>query len=161
MAFIAVPKTVECAVIAELFGQVIENVLYFAFPENPLSSEVGQLAASVGQWAVGALCPQLSASYKYLRTEATDISAEGMPSHTDVVGTGTVGSDANEAAPGNVCLAISFRTGIGGRSFRGRNYVSGLGAESYEGNQVASSSVTALVGAYEDLMSYKIGRAHV
>jgi len=155
MAFIPVPKTAVCHVVGELFGQIIENTLYFAFPDDPLTSEIGQLAASVGQWAVGELCGQLSADYKYLRTEAQSLASESAPAITDVTGTGTVGSNLEgQSAPGGSCLAVSFRSAYGGRSYRGRNYVSGLPSERIVGNQVDAGYATALVTVYENLMSY-------
>ena len=152
MAFIPVPNTVRCDVVASLFGQIIENTLYFAFPDPPLSSIVGQLAASVGEWAVGALCTNLSNDYTYLRTEAQDISEEGAAALTDTVGTGTTGTSMNPAAPANVCAAVSFRTALGGRSYRGRNYVSGIPKASCEGNQCNSDWGAALVAIYESLV---------
>lgn len=152
MAFIPVPKTVKCAVIASLFGQTIANTLYFAFPDDPLASEVLQLAASVGEWAVGALCPVLSEDYVYKRTEATDISAEGMPAYTNTIGADTTGAIASVSAPGGTCLAVSFRSALGGRSYRGRNYVSGIPLAALEGNQLASAYVTGYVEAYEALV---------
>lgn len=152
MAFIPVPNTIACDVIAELFGQIIENTLYFAFPDEPLISEVGQLAASVGEWAVGGLCPVLSEDYIYKRTEARGIWDQAQPAITNVVGTNTPGGVASPGAPGGTCIAVGFRTAYGGRSFRGRNYVSGFPLAACEGNQLATAYATGIVDAYDDLV---------
>lgn len=155
MAFQAVPETAVCHVIGELFGQVIENTLYFAFPDDPLLSEVAQLAASVGQWAVAEYCPVLAADYIYRRTEAQSLATELAPAVTDVVGTGTPGGNADTpAAPGGTCLAVSFRSGLGGRAYRGRNYVSGLPTGHISGNQLDETVTNQLVDAYSALMTY-------
>lgn len=155
MAFIPVPKTAICHVVGELYGQIIENTLTFAFDDDPLASQVAQLAASVGQWAVAELCQVLGAEYTYLRTEAQSMVSESSPAYTDTVGTGTTGADLEGAcAPGGTCAAVSFRTALGGRSYRGRNYVSGIPTERIVGNQVDSGYATSLVDAYEALMSY-------
>lgn len=152
MAFVPVPKTVSCAIIGELFGQSIQNVINLTFPDDPLASVVAQAAASVGEWAVGELCPILSIEYKYLRTEAQDISAEGMPAFTNVVGTGTEGGVASGSSPGGTCIAMSFRSGYGGRSYRGRNFISGIPLAEMDGNQISSTFGAALIAAYEALM---------
>lgn len=152
MAFIPVPNVVACDVIARLFGQIIENTLYFAFPDAPLVSQVGQLAASVGEWAVGGLCTGLSEEYEYLRTEATDISSEGQASITNTVGAGTTGSNTSGCAPGGTCVAVSFRTAFGGRSFRGRNFISGVPLDAIDGNQCTAGFDTGIVAIYESLV---------
>jgi hypothetical protein len=152
MAFIPVPNVVECDVIGMLFGQIIENTLYFLFPEEVLSSEVAQLASSVGEWAVAELCPLLSEDYTYLRTEATDISSAGQATHTSVTDTGTPGGSINPAAPGGTCIAISFRTALGGRSYRGRNYISGIPQVVLDGNQCTTVYADQIPVAYAALI---------
>jgi len=152
MPFVPVPKTIACDVIAELFGQVIENTLYFAFPDEPLISEVAQLSSSVAEWAVGALCPVLSEDYIYKRTEARGIWDQAQPAITNVVGTNTPGAVASPGAPGGTCIAVSFRTAYGGRSYRGRNFVSGFPLNACEGNQLATAYASGIVEAYEALV---------
>jgi len=152
MAFIPVPNVVMCEVIGELFGQVVENTLYFAFPDAPLISQVGQLASSVGEWAVGGLCTAVSEDYIYKRTQATDLSEAGLASITDTTGANTPGVFTSDAAPGNVTLAVSFRSALGGRSYRGRNYIAGLPLDTIEGNQCSAIHCETIVGVYESLV---------
>jgi len=55
---------------------------------------------------------------------ATDMTAEGAPQHVNAVNeTGTL---TGAGAPLNACAVISGRTAKRGRSYRGRNYISGL-----------------------------------
>jgi hypothetical protein len=62
--------------------------------------------------------------------------------------------DLNDAPlPNNVTLTVSFRTANRGRSFRGRNYVVGLGETQVAGNTVAPSVITAFDGIYSQLLA--------
>lgn len=148
MAFIPVPNTVKCDVIGQIFGQIISNTLYFSPGEEVLPSVVIELAGAVADWATTRLCAVLSEDYSFLRVEATDITEEGLASFTSVDGAGTPGSDPDPAAPAGTCVAVSFRTGLGGRSYRGRNYVSGISKVSCIGNQCATTKADDIVAQY-------------
>lgn len=153
MAFVPVPDTAECNVIGMLFGQIVENTLYFATEGGWLPSSIIQLAASVGEWAVGSLCAKLSHDYTYLRTEAKDISAPGMTTATNTTGTGTAGGNISDSAPGNVSMCCSFRTNLTGRSYRGRNYVPGIPTGGITGNQIDPVYFDTVVASYNAMVA--------
>lgn len=63
------------------------------------------------------------------------------------------GGDAGPAAPGNATQTISWRTGLAGRRFRGRNYVPGLGEGQISTSDLVSSTVVnALAAAAGELI---------
>lgn len=64
----------------------------------------------------------------------------------------SVGTATGDALPGNVSLVVSFRTGLSGRSFRGRNYSLGMVEPQQAGGQVTTAYFNALKAAYEDLL---------
>lgn len=148
MAFIPVPNVARADVIGSLFGQVVENTLYFLSPEPLIGSVVAQLAGSVAEWAVTRIVEELGDDYTYLRTETQDLSEAGLPIYTDATAVGTPGGDPSGCVPGNVTFAVSFRSGLGGRSFRGRNYVPGVPNQYIVGNQVNSGFVDEIVARY-------------
>jgi hypothetical protein len=63
------------------------------------------------------------------------------------------GTEVSPAAPANVAVVASWRTGHSGRSYRGRNYIGGIPINSYEGNTVDPDYVAGWIGAYTALIS--------
>lgn len=61
------------------------------------------------------------------------------------------GSILTGVSPANVALVMSWRTGLTGRSRRGRSYIPGIPEENLSGNQAGSALITAFLvnaGAY-------------
>lgn len=77
----------------------------------------------------------------------------GNPEYTATNGLPASGTIDAESMPGNVALCVSFRTGLTGRSYRGRNYVSGMNDGVVSGNQFQVSFVNNVVAAYTTLLT--------
>jgi hypothetical protein len=67
------------------------------------------------------------------------VSAPALPEAGTVAGTDT---------PSNVALAISWRTGFSGRSYRGRTYFAGLLAADVQSNFVTATRQSALLTTF-------------
>jgi len=76
----------------------------------------------------------------------------GNPEYTATNGLPASGTVGAESMPGNVALCVSFRTGLTGRSYRGRNYISGMNDSVVSGNQFQASFVSNVVNAYGILL---------
>lgn len=63
------------------------------------------------------------------------------------------GAAAGDAAPSTVTIAISLRTGLSGRSFRGRLYHVGLADTSMNGDYIDLTQRGILINGYETLRS--------
>jgi hypothetical protein len=153
MAFIPVDKVAQANIRALLFGQRIENTLYFSQPVSGWDGAALLAAATaLSTWWNDNLLPLLSASYILQSVFMRDLTSEDG----DVVewfgDNGEAGADTNASAPSNVAFVVKFLTGLAGRSFRGRNYIGGLGAENYTANAVALSTVNGIIAAYQDLI---------
>lgn len=59
--------------------------------------------------------------------------------------------------PNNVALVMSLRTGIRGRSYRGRVYVGGIPESNALGNNALAAYRDALVDRYDDLLIFAVG----
>jgi len=151
MAFIPVPDTAEVELIGDLFGQIVENTLYFQTDGGWIGSALAQLAASVADWAVTSLLSGLSSDYSLQRVVATDISVSSGAQSTFVTDLPVSGGTESASMPGGTAGCISFRTGFAGRSFRGRNYICGIPEAHVLGNQIDASFLDFVVGAYNDL----------
>lgn len=153
MAFQAVPNTAEVDIRGTYFGQQVENTLYFTKDTPFIMADLNDLAALVRSWYFEEVLPMQSSGYTFREVFAKGLDSVDSPSATDIAESGTAGGNSSPGMPGNVSIAISFRTGLAGRSFRGRNYFIGLAEEEVTGNTVSSSQGTALQAAYNALLT--------
>lgn len=152
MAFQAVPNTALVCINGTLFGQEIQNTLYFEKAGGYIMADLLDLAAVVRSWYFTNVMPILSNDYVFREITAQDISAEAGEIAFNTAGTGTAGGNTAPSLPGSVAIAVSFRTGLAGRSYRGRNYLSGLVEAGVTGNTLADVTRTAITTAYAELL---------
>jgi len=84
---------------------------------------------------------------------AKDLTVAGGAEVDNTVSVGVTGGDPGASMPGNVALAVSFRTGLAGRSNRGRNYIPGVPRPWVAGNTVAGVWAGYLTTAYDSLIT--------
>lgn len=153
MPTVYTPGTIKVAINYQLNGQPVANVIHVR--KNPVSAvtaaDVQDAATTVSNWVVASLQAQQSSGMLLLNVTATDVSQAGGPQFITVTGTPEYGAQTGEVLPNNVAFVISFRTGLSGRSFRGRVYNAGLTADQVNGNQVTTAVADAFVGIYEQL----------
>lgn len=77
--------------------------------------------------------------------KARDLSTEAGAYYELVLTTPIQGTLAGAAVPANACMTVTKRTGLLGRSFRGRTYWSGLNAASLLDSHTWSSPTVAVV----------------
>jgi hypothetical protein len=142
MPFVPVPDTVEAEIRMTLDGQKIENTLYFYAAAGPDIANVSQLASDLEGWWTLNCAPLLPLDVALREIVITDLSSNTGLQYTSALADPVFGTLGQPALPNNVSLAVSFRSAIRGRSYRGRNYVAAL----TEG-QVVNSHVTEDVAA--------------
>lgn len=153
MPFVESPLTAKVAVRYRLFGNDIVNTLW-AFniaEENFDLNTLEELAANVASWVQTSVLPLLSSAISLADITATSWASPLAPSFVRVAAPGLVGGIAGECVPSSNCFTITFLTGARGRSFRGRNYVSGIPVSIADENEVSQSWGDDLVTAYEEL----------
>jgi len=120
MAFVPSATEVRAQFEGRIDGQETINDLYFSLPGGYILADIQSLATNLADWFNLSFAAELSENWS---TTAVHVRALNVPNGFVVdMGGVTPGGVANEAAPNNVAACISFRTGIAGRSFRGRNY---------------------------------------
>lgn len=124
--FIPVPNVAECVIKAILGGQQINNVLHL---KNAAGWTTPTLTLAVNAlmdaWKADIL-PKQSIDLAYQGIHAKDLTTS-MGVEVDIPWTGTsTGTIGNPAEPGNVALAVGLKTGLAGRSARGRIFFAGL-----------------------------------
>lgn len=94
----------------------------------------------------------ISAQTSFRRVRLREMStADGL--QTVEEGSGTVGTAGSNPAPGSVTAVASLRSGLAGRSRRGRLYHVGLDESMYTANTLGSADRAALETEYERLVT--------
>lgn len=114
---------------------------------------VTQLATLVEGWVKTQYQIQQSNQVSFVRLNVRDMTIENGSVLDKAINPATAGSQASPALPASVSYAVSFRTGVAGRSFRGRAYYVGLSEIAVSGNYVNAPNAQAIVNQWENLRS--------
>lgn len=153
MAFIAIPDTVQAELRFLLVGEPVEVTLYFRNLVEVSTGTMEALAADLNTWAVDALMDSLGAECVYQGCKLTDLTTSTSPVVEDTLGSPVAGGNVGSPLSNQDTFCIQFKTGLRGRSFRGRNYIPGLSVTmTTDPNHVADSWANLIVTAYELLM---------
>lgn len=153
MDFIPCPYTAQAEIRYTWQDVLCENVLYFKASVVPNSTNLASLANKLDDWWYARLRLTQCQSVYYRETFVKSLHEEDGLSALNSDHTGEHGNyNTGGYLPVNVTLAVSFRTGTIGRSYRGRNYFIGLRAGMLSGNYVVSGNAAAIVEAYEYLL---------
>lgn len=154
MPFVPVPNTLAVDVIYEQMGQRVENTLYFEH------ASPGWTEASINAWLQdlrvlieSELMPLLHAGIALVQLVGTLLDAVDSLSVVLNVSPPFTGSATGDGLPNNVTYTVQFKTNQRGRSFRGRNYVPGIPAQSISGNSVSSGFRTGVLAFYAELLA--------
>jgi hypothetical protein len=154
MAFIPAPGVAQVEIRASYFGIFVENVFNFTTGEDPATESVlVDLAAQVASSWTANLMPELNISYTLREIFAFDLSVQSGAQATDTTVLGQAGGVNQAGMPGNVAFCVSKRTGLRGRSFRGRTYFVGLSEPDVASNILDATRAGNLVDGLEAFRS--------
>lgn len=151
MVFVPATNVLRVAIVQELFNQQVINTLYFRNDLGWTLTDAGALAADLIVWWAGTLGPHMSTSISLERIEMRDLTTQDGLVLVTPVPVPTAGTLGGDVLPNNVAFCLSLRTGLAGRSRRGRNYIAGLRALDVVGNELSETRSDGLRGAYEFL----------
>lgn len=158
MAFIPTENAAQVELRFTLHGQQVENTLYFYNPDGVGLAGLIDITDQVNDWYTAHLKGTQGSSVTLLEVYGTDLTSAIAPVYSNTALNGTVGTfTTGPIMPGNVTLAVSFRTSGRGRSARGRNYVVGLPEASVTGNTVDTGLVNSIEAAYVSLVTFLTG----
>jgi len=126
MAFIEIPETAMAQLIFQQEGQFIENTLYFHKDGGWTEGGLSTLGSLIVDWWKDNLQPHLTDRMHFLQVIINNLASESAPGIVYTTGLPDTGSVSGHDLPLNVTMAVSFHTGLRGRSFRGRNYLCGM-----------------------------------
>lgn len=154
MAFIPVPDTVSVEVRMLMDQQKIENTLAFRLVGGWDLTSAAALGADLLLWWTNDYRVQISNEVSLREIFITDLSsATGFTHSQPAPAPNPTGSQNLPSSPNNVALCLSFRTVNRGRSYRGRNYISGIPRDNVTSNDVSPGAVGGLLAAYNALFT--------
>lgn len=154
MPFIPVPNTASVECIYEWDNQIVENTLYYTLgTATPDLSDLTALVEAVSGFIRSGLLPLMADTITLLRLVGRVLETLDGIQYISTTGLPLNGASTAESMPNNVAACISIRTGLAGRSFRGRNYVPGLTIANIDHNELNSTSLAAIVDVYEALIA--------
>lgn len=151
MAFVPVPNTIGVDVIFLLDNQRVENTLYFEKADGWVLADITTFMSDLATLINTGLMPLLSSALSFIELAARLLDTASSIGYTLSLTPPTSGGQADEALPSNVTYTIQFKTGLTGRSFRGRNYVPGLTIDSVTQNTIDTDTRTGLLAFYSSL----------
>lgn len=137
-----------------LMDEQIMNTLWFHKDSGEVASADCQtIGDQLASWWFSNMRPLLTVNLTLREVYVRGAErVSGNPEYTSTYSLPVSGTVNAESMPGNVSLCVSFRTGLTGRSYRGRNYISGMHDGVVSGNQFQVSFVNNVVNAYENLI---------
>lgn len=153
MGFVPVPNVVQIEMLYTQQAEPCENVYHYQFAAPPTASDMNLLIDAMKAWELNHAAALRNVATELTRIRARDLSTQnGVIVDRQVIPT-IVGADTTIGLPNNVTVAVSHRTGLGGRSFRGRTFHIGLSDNQVGNNQVLPPTLTALGQVYTLLLA--------
>jgi hypothetical protein len=152
MAFIPVPNAAIAHINYTWFGQQVQNTLWFDQPDDPSFIDIVNLADGLNTLWVANMLPLQSEDITFRNVEVIAQNMSPGITFTSTLNTGDIGGAATPSVSNSITLAVSFRTGVTGRSNRGRNFWLGLAATSVNDNVVSGVAISAILAAYGNLI---------
>jgi hypothetical protein len=152
MPFVPVPNTALVELRMTFDSQQVENTLWFEFGSDPDAAVLTTLASELESWWVGQYAPLISEQVVLREVVATNMSSASSVQVAQVAAGLETGTQTSPPLPSNASLTVSFRTGLRGRSFRGRNYIVGLTEDTNTGNQINAVYLSSVRDAYANLL---------
>jgi hypothetical protein len=152
--FIPVNNAARFELIYTVESQRIENTLWIhrkttAWTAANLATMAGRLVT----WWTASYAPRTFDGLQFEKIVATDFTSQTTPRIEYVSGLPLLGTDANDPCPNNVTVAISLRTALRGRSYRGRVYHCGMTVAMVAGSKLAAGWNALLAACYNALLT--------
>lgn len=147
MAFIPVPDTAQIRFEGAVDGQQTINDIYAFRAGGMVLSDLQSLVTNMVAWFQLSFAPNLSEDWHCVAVHGRDLTT-ALSFVVDQDAGATPGGTTGEAAPNNVAACISFRTGLAGRSFRGRNYIPAIPNSNVTLNTLDPSWMLGMTNAY-------------
>lgn len=151
MPFVAAPNIVEVEIRAILDGQHIENRIMIDVLTVPTATICETAAATVMGWVLAHYRDTIPAEVTFTEVVATSLATIDGAQFTATYTDATIGGVSGGSMPNEVSLCASLRSGLRGRSARGRFYALAVPRSQVVGNNADPTFVAGLVTVMTDL----------
>lgn len=157
-----VPACVKLSFFYTMNAQPAMNRIHIGITSSlPTEAQCAFFAGVGATWWDGNIRTLVPATMQLNQVHCQSISEVNGPQATFSAGLPHAGTNVGLAEPNNVAFCVSLRTGLTGRSARGRWYHGGLTEDQVVGNELVSGAVTSIVAALDNLLSSVAGAGGV
>jgi len=153
MVFVPVNNTVEVVIKHLQADEEAVNTVYFKRAAEWSAATLQGLADAIQSWHNTSVRPLQGFDTTLQTLHLRDLTTENGIVHDETPGIIVPGGVQEDSAANNVTMAVSFRTGLAGRSFRGRNFIVGLPKSHVVDNRVSAGNRGAWLVAYAELLT--------
>lgn len=154
MALPTVPATVKLSWFYTMNGEPAMNRIHVSVASTlPTAGDCTTLAQAGSAWWQANVKALVPSTFILREVNAVSIAEVNGPQGTATAGLPMPGTNAGVSLPNNVSFAVSLRTGLTGRSARGRWFWGGLTEDQVTLNSVTAPTVALIVGAIDTLIS--------
>lgn len=125
MAFIPIPNTIKLTFEYTIGGKPVVNVSFFEKASAVTLTDLQDITDIADAWDVAFNADFRSVGMLLERFTATDETEQDGLAFIKTLTTPRAGTAGGALNPNNVAACLSLRTGLRGRSFRGRQYIGG------------------------------------
>lgn len=151
MAFQAVPQTVGLNIRGTFQGVDVENTFYYKYVGTMTEEILADLvSAALTAWSDN-WKPLLSTGYTLREIYARDLSTEAAVQFGSGLDTGNSGTLTGDTLPNYATIAVARRSGLTGRSTRGRIFWPGIVESQAANNSLAAGVAEDIVAAIESI----------
>lgn len=147
MPFQRVPNTIGVEVRANIFGVAAENTFYATYGAKPTQAELQTLAEDILVAVTAEWIPLLSGGVEIREIYIRDLDTEVADQATVTPATTLTGDVTGDALPSYNTVAVGRRSGLTGRSSRGRIFWLGLADSQTLDNSLATGVGADIVAA--------------
>jgi len=135
-----------------LAGEVCVNVYYLNKATTILSTDLTTIINTIKTWWTGTAKGGFHSSLALAAIRTRDMTSQAGLVEDYIYPTPEAGTVAGVAAPSNVAVCVSHRTGLAGRSYRGRTYLMGIAENVYTDNHLDTTYPAAFGTLVQDMM---------
>lgn len=153
MGFIPCPNTISIEMLYTMELEPCENVYHVSYTAAPDQSSLTALANVFKNWENTNASPSRSNQCALRTIRLRDIASPSGQELIFSVSPAISGTNTANPAPNNVTIATAMRTGLAGRSNRGRSYWIGITDVMYTANNIVPTIQGQILAAYAALLT--------
>lgn len=153
MPFIPTPLGVKVSIEAVQNSIPVVNVFHVKTPSAPTITMLQEIADVFETWVQTTYRNRMHESWRCDRVVVTDVSVANGAQVINPLTTDQFGTNAGDPAAANAAVVVSWRTGLTGRSYRGRTYIGALpNSVLVTPQNVSVTYATNTLAAFTDLL---------